>query len=149
MIKFRHTFLGVLAAAAVMIPFYVALWLVDIGGLAGMMNDDSYPVSIVIVPLMAALFSGVAFWVGVYPVARLVCWLANEKGMSRWRAAWIGSGLSAVLGGGFGLLAGGTGSGFYYAAFMGLAALAFWWTTTRNMAEPSAGGNAATPRASA
>jgi len=35
-----HTTLhGVVATAIVMIPFYIGLWIVEIGGLSGMMDD--------------------------------------------------------------------------------------------------------------
>ncbi|MEO6184404.1 MAG: hypothetical protein ABIP76_14900 [Verrucomicrobiota bacterium] len=63
-----------MSALAVMVICYLAAWLDIVGGLAGMMNDDGYPMSVVVVPLVAAVFSTVALFAVVLPFALLVRW---------------------------------------------------------------------------
>ncbi len=140
MIAIRQTFHGVVATAIVMIPFYIGLWIVDMGGLSGMMDDDSYPASIFLLPVIATLFSGVAFWIGVFPFAHAAKWIGNRTGLSFFKAGFLSVGSSAIVGGCFGCFFG-VGGNFsaavIYALFLGSAATVFWWTTVKMNAEPT------------
>jgi len=142
MIAIRHVFLGTVACAVVMIPFYIALWLVDIGGLGGMMDDDSYPMSIFTLPLIAAIFSGVAFWLGVFPCAHLAKWIANRKRLTITRGGSIAVCRSAAFGALFGIVAGGLYPALTYAAFLGSSSLAFWCVSAKTEVEQGRGANA-------
>jgi hypothetical protein len=141
MIAIRHTFSGIIAAAFVMIPFYIALWLIDIGGLGGMMDDDSYPFSIFLLPAIAAIFSGVAFWIGVFPFAHLGKWIGNRKNLSLIKAGFIATGCSALVGCIFGAVSGGLYAAFIYMIFLGSAAVVFWVLAAKNKVEQTGPAN--------
>jgi len=131
MITIRHQFLGIVACALVMIPAYIGLWLVDIGGLVGMMNDDSYPMSIFMLPLIAAILSGVAFWLAVFPFAHFARWISNRLRMTILCGGLIAVCCSALLGALFGAISGGLYAALIYACFLGTAAFVFWVTTAK------------------
>ena len=131
MIAIRNVFLGIIACAIVMIPSYIGLWLVDIGGLGGMMDDDSYPMSIVILPVIAAIFSGIAFWMGVFPFAHLARWVSNKQKLTTTIGGAIAVFSSASIGVFFGLVSGGVYSALIYGAYLGVAALVFLLTTAK------------------
>ena len=131
MIAFRHAFLGVCAAAAVMIPYYVAFWLYSIGGLRGMYDDDSYPMSLVGVPIVAAIFSAIAFWIWVFPSALLARRIAHAHALDFLRASLLAGCLSALGGVVFGLAFGDWVACVAYGLYMFLSSLAFWFAGAR------------------
>jgi len=61
----------------------MGMWLIDIEGLSGMMNDDSYPASLVVVPFMAALFSGIIFWLVCFPICFATRLISNYYYLSK------------------------------------------------------------------
>jgi hypothetical protein len=87
--------------------------------------------SLFLLPVIASLFSAVAFWVGVFPCAHFARWFGNQSNLSTWWAGFVAVGLSALIGGIFGQFSGGLYAASMYALFLGLAAIAFWWTTAR------------------
>ena len=82
-IIFHKIFRGVITAAIVMIPYYIGMWLIDIEGLSGMMNDDSYPASLFILPFVAAIFSGVIFWLVIFPICFITRLISNYYYLSK------------------------------------------------------------------
>jgi len=93
-----------------------------------MMDDDSYPASIFMLPVIAALFSGVAFWIGVFPLAHAAKWVGNRTGLSIFKAGFLSVGSSAIIGGCFGCFLGereNFSTAVMYALFLGSAASVF------------------------
>jgi hypothetical protein len=82
MIAFHRVISAIVVCGLLMITMFVCLWVADTGGLGGVMSDDCYPASTFVVPLIAAIFCGVAFWVGVFPVAHLAKWIGNKRGLN-------------------------------------------------------------------
>ena len=131
MIVFRRTFLGVVLSALIMIPSFLIMWVVDMGGLGGVMDDDSYPGSLFITPVLAALFSGLAFWVAIYPSALLARWIGSRKGWSLGQAGGMAVMLALAVGVLFGVTGGGIVGAVFYAFYMGVPATVFWIVTAR------------------
>jgi hypothetical protein len=138
MIKIRRTFLGVIACSLVMIPIYLGLWLFEIGGTKGMMSDDSYPMSIFLMPLIAALVSGFVFWIVIYPWAQMTRWIANRNGMTLSNGCAVAVYVPAMLGTFLGVISGGIYSALAAGSYLGLASLVFWRTTARTEVEQAA-----------
>ncbi len=57
-----------------MVICYLAAWIETLGGLAGVMNDDGYPMSIVMVPVIAGVYSTVALFAVVLPFVLVARW---------------------------------------------------------------------------
>lgn len=131
MIRFHRIFLGVTASAVVMIPICLGLWLYEVGGTTGMMNDDSYPMSIFLMPLMAALASGVVFWMVVFPWAQASRWIANRNGLTLSDGCLIAVYVPAILGVFLGVISGGIYSAVAAGSYLGLSSLAFWRTVAK------------------
>jgi hypothetical protein len=131
MIKFSRTFLGVIACSFVMIPIYLGLWLYEIGGTNGMMNDDSYPMSIFLTPLIAALVSACVFWIIVYPWAQMTRWIANRNGMTLSNGCAVAVYVPTIIGAFLGVLSGGIYSALAAGSYLGLASWVFWRTAAR------------------
>ena len=125
-------------AAAIMIPFYIVLWIAVMGGFSRAMDDDSYPGSIVMLPVVAAIFSGFAFWIAIFPLAHAAKWVGNRWRLSTRNAGVIAIGIPGLLGGIFGILGGGVSAAMAFSAFLVSGAAAFWLTTTKKDAEPGA-----------
>ena len=135
MIRFHRLFLGVIASAVVMIPIYLGLWLYEVGGTRGMMKDDSYPMSIFLMPLMAALVSGGVFWIVVFPWAQASRWIANRKGLKVSDGCLIAVYVPAILGVFLGVISGGIYSAVAAGFYLGLASLVFWRTVAKKEVE--------------
>lgn len=138
MIRFHRLFLGVIASAVVMIPIYLGLWLYEIGGTKGMMNDDSYPMSIFFVPLMAALVSGGVFWIIVFPCAQASRWIANRKRLTLSYGCMIAVYVPALLGVLLGVLSGSIYSALAAGSYLGLASYVFWRIVAKREVEQGA-----------
>lgn len=118
-----------------MIPIYLGLWLFEIGGTKGMMSDDSYPMSIFLMPLIAALVSGIVFWIVIYPWAQMTRWIANRNRMTLSNGCAVAVYVPAMLGTFLGVISGGIYSALAAGSYLGLAALVFWRTTARTEVE--------------
>ena len=141
MIIFHRTFLGVIASGLVMIPIYIGLWLYEVGGTKGMMNDDSYPMSIFLMPVVAALVSGGVFWIVVFPWAQASRWIANRNQLQVSDGCLIAVYVPAFLGALFGLISDGISSAIAAGSYLGLSSLVFWRTVAKKDAEQDAPSN--------
>ncbi len=131
MIVIRRVFLGLIACALVMIASCIGLWLTAVGGLGGMMDDDAYPMSLLMLPVIASIFSGIAFWIAVFPFAHLAKWFSNKRRLTLTRGGMIAAFSSASVGVLFGFVSGGVHAALIYGAYLGTAALVFWLATAR------------------
>jgi hypothetical protein len=67
----RNRFRGFTCALAALVVIYIGGWVSDMGGLRGIMDDDSYPFCIIIVPVVAAIFSSIILFTIILPQALL------------------------------------------------------------------------------
>ena len=103
-----------------------------------MMNDDSYPMSLFIVPVVGTVFSAVAFWLGVFPFAHLARWIANRQHLTIETGGFIAFCGSVTMGLLFGGITGGLRGAITYCVFFGIGSLAFWLATAKKKVEPEA-----------
>jgi hypothetical protein len=67
----RNRLLGFLAAELVMMVISVTLWIQSLGGLRRMYDDDSYPVSLFMLPATSLMISTLFFVILVLPIVQL------------------------------------------------------------------------------
>jgi hypothetical protein len=74
----RRRFLGFISSLAVLAIIYVAAWVSDLGGPGGVMADDSYPFSVVFLPVVAVVFSSVILFGVILPQGLLARFVARR-----------------------------------------------------------------------
>jgi len=131
----RHPLKGFLLSAMVMTLFYIVFWLIDIGGMKGMYDDDSYPVSMVFVPMIGALVSSIIFLILVLPSVLISRWLVRKERFPEQKARMIVLWVSILIGGFSGLLTSDAVGMFASAIYVGCGAIVFWITAVRDRVE--------------
>lgn len=125
-IIFKNLIIGSFATIfGVMIPVYLALCIL-FSALGFGNGDFDLPLAIILVPAVAAIFSGFAFVAGVLPFAFLGKWIGNRPGMSATSGKLLAVTCSTAVGGAFGCISLDWQSPLFYSLFFGISAFAFW-----------------------
>ncbi|NJK92951.1 MAG: hypothetical protein HC904_14710 [Blastochloris sp.] len=118
MITLKHWHFGFIGAGGTMVVLYCIFWFLDVLFLGG----DYDPLGLVALPLAACIYSALAFWLIIFPIAHLVGFTLNKLRIDH-GLLW-GSGASSFLctifGFIFGIYAGDELSGLLW-AFYGAA----------------------------
>lgn len=96
-----------------------------------MYNDESYPVSLVMVPLTGLLVSALIFAIAVFPIVQLVRWIVRKENLTNSRGAFIAFWISLLLGGFLGLLQADLMDAIVGSLYIGFGTLVFWATAVK------------------
>ena len=97
-----------------------------------MYNDESYPISLVMVPVTGLLVSALFFFIAVLPSVQLARWIVRKDDLTNEKGGLIAFWISCLIGGFLGLFKGDLLDIILGALYLSIGTLAFWAFAIKN-----------------
>ncbi|HEX7261576.1 MAG TPA: hypothetical protein VF258_07145 [Luteolibacter sp.] len=115
-----------------MVLLYVGMWMQSVGGIRGMHDDESYPVSLVIVPVTGLLVSALIFAIAVLPIVQLARWIVRKDELTIRKGAFMAFWISLLAGGFLGILKADFLNAIMGSLYLGFGTLVFWTASVKD-----------------